>query len=1045
MSAGPAADAGQSLSLTVTSDNPSLFTAVPSVAADGTLTYTPGSIAGSAIVTVVAADNGGTAFGGRDRVTNTFRITVVPANLVVSSTADSGPGSLRDVIANANMAGLSVTILFAPGAGITPLTPLPAFTGPVTLAGSGTLPPLSVGPGGTLDLGGGNFAGTGIAVGNGGTLAGNGSFSGALTVAPGGTVAPGASPGQMLLGSGTGSGAASYVWELKDATGLAGTGWDFLNYSGELALAATSADPFTVQVRTLTSENASGPMANFDNTRSYAWTIASAGSLSGFDLAALRLDTNQVANAPGTGRFALRLSGNNVQVTFTPNTAPTVNPTLPPVTVAEDAAAVPVALANHFSDAEQPAAELTYALTGNSMPQLVTATLGTGGAVTLAFAPDQYGSATLTFSATDAGGLFAVTTLAVTVTPVNDAPDVTFRFHTDVPRNAGAQSFPGFATFSPGPANEAAQALVSYTVTVDNSALFSSTPALANNGTLTFTPASDAIGSTRVTVVVQDNGGTGLTTAGLRPQTALPDGVDKRTNTFTITIYPVNRAPVTVLDAFSLDQGGVLLVAAADGVLRNDSDPDGDTLTAQLLSGPSNGQVQLSPDGSFIYIPTPGFSGTDAFALEVHDGTIGTASTVFLQVQARPTSTVPGGQEAVAGLPLRFASTNTPANGLTVDDTDSPDLTVTLAVERGLLAVQELPGLTFIGGQTNGTNLTFSGPVALLNAALETLTYTAFTNQLGDDTLLLVATDEGGRVNLENFAVPLQVLLAPLGVPSLSLDALNTPARTITNVTALVLDTSLVQGITFDPASNVINVLPVGGQDGSTNRTSITVRVQFSDGTEQDVVVPVIIYQPLLTSVAGDATYSGTFGTPLFNPQTSLYEQKVSVQNNTPFDFMALRITATNLPAGVTLRNASITNGGFAYIEYQLPVRSGSNVTLTLEYYTANRATPVTPGLKLELLNSTRAIAPPSNPVMTEVLGRRGYAPDGRIRFYIEFPTTVGLNYYIQYKDAISDPWKTSPVVISGTGNRLNWLDDGAPNTDSPPTAGRFYRVVTGQ
>jgi|GEM_PF-1981311 len=199
-----------------------------------------------------------------------------------------------------------------------------------------------------------------------------------------------------------------------------------------------------------------------------------------------------------------------------------------------------------------------------------------------------------------------------------------------------------------------------------------------------------------------------------------------------------------------------------------------------------------------------------------------------------------------------------------------------------------------------------------------------------------------------------------------------------------------------------------------------------------------------VSSVAGDATYNSTFGTPIFNPQTSLYEQKVSVANNTPFDFTALRITATNLPAGVTLRNASITNGGLAYIEYQLPVRSGSNVTLTLEYYNANRAGAVTPGLKLELLNSTRVIAPPANPVMAAVTGLRGYAPDGRIRFYIEFPTTVGLTYYVQYKDAVGVPWKTSPVVINGTGNRLNWLDDGAPNTDSPPSAGRFYRVITG-
>ena len=277
-------------------------------------------------------------------------------------------------------------------------------------------------------------------------------------------------------------------------------------------------------------------------------------------------------------------------------------------------------------------------------------------------------------------------------------------------------------------------------------------------------------------------------------------------------------------------------------------------------------------------------------------------------------------------------------------------------------------------------------------------------------------------------------------------EGLNDPVtgRMITNVTMIASDTNLVKEITFNPTNSEVNVLAVGGQDGSTNRSTITVKVKFSDGTEQDVIIPVIIYQPLLAATTNEGAYNATFGVPLFNPQTSLYEQKVSVVNNTPFDFTALRITATNLPSGVTLRNASITNGGLFYIEYNLAVRSGSNVTLTLEYYNANRAGTFIPGLKLELLNSSRVIPPPTNPVMTAVTARRGYAPDGRVRLYIEFPTEAGLTYYVQYQDIVGPVWKTSPVIIPGTGNRLNWLDEGAPNTDSPPTAARFYRIVTG-
>jgi hypothetical protein len=460
--------------------------------------------------------------------------------------------------------------------------------------------------------------------------------------------------------------------------------------------------------------------------------------------------------------------------------------------------------------------------------------------------------------------------------------------------------------------------------------------------------------------------------------------------------------------------------------------------------------VVLNANGGFTYTPNTNFYGTDSFTYRASDASSNSnPATVSILVYARPTNAVPAAQSVFSGATLRFSATNLPAaNGVTVGDPDSTALTVSLTVTNGTVTVSTVAGLSFVDGRTNGTNVAFTGLTAAVNAALESLAYASKPNFFGTDTLHVTTTDEGSRTNRGNGTVSILVEIPTLGgVPKVSLESLNDPmtGRMITNVTGLIMDTNLVQGITFDSVSNVVNVLPVGGQDGSTNRSTITVRVKFNDGTEQDVVVPVIIYQPLLTSVAGDATYNSTFGTPIFNPQTSLYEQKVSVANNTPFDFTALRITATNLPAGVTLRNASITNGGFAYIEYQLPVRSGSNVTLTLEYYNANRAGAVTPGLKLELLNSTRVIAPPTNPVMSAVTGRRGYAPDGRIRFYIEFPTTAGLTYYIQYKDAVGDPWKTSPVTIPGTGNRLNWLDDGAPNTDSTPTAGRFYRVVTGQ
>ena len=82
ISAGPASESSQAVGFMVTSDNPGLFASQPSVAADGTLRYTPTANAyGSATVSVVARDDGGTAGGGVDSSgAATFTIAVQPVN-----------------------------------------------------------------------------------------------------------------------------------------------------------------------------------------------------------------------------------------------------------------------------------------------------------------------------------------------------------------------------------------------------------------------------------------------------------------------------------------------------------------------------------------------------------------------------------------------------------------------------------------------------------------------------------------------------------------------------------------------------------------------------------------------------------------------------------------------------------------------------------------------------------------------------------------------------------------------------------------------------
>lgn len=55
-------------------------------------------------------------------------------------------------------------------------------------------------------------------------------------------------------------------------------------------------------------------------------------------------------------------------------------------------------------------------------------------------------------------------------------------------------------------------------------------------------------------------------------------------------------------------------------VLANDTDPEGDALTVNVLSAPGSGTVTLNPDQTVTYTPAPGFSGTDSFTYTAHDG-----------------------------------------------------------------------------------------------------------------------------------------------------------------------------------------------------------------------------------------------------------------------------------------------------------------------------------------------------------------------------------------------------------------------------------------
>ena len=96
--AGAADESSQTLNFIMTTDKPALFSAPPTIAANGNLTYTPATNAkGTATVTVQIHDNGGTTNGGVDTsAAQTFTITIGNGPLpVVENVVYTAKGSAR--------------------------------------------------------------------------------------------------------------------------------------------------------------------------------------------------------------------------------------------------------------------------------------------------------------------------------------------------------------------------------------------------------------------------------------------------------------------------------------------------------------------------------------------------------------------------------------------------------------------------------------------------------------------------------------------------------------------------------------------------------------------------------------------------------------------------------------------------------------------------------------------------------------------------------------------------------------------------------------
>jgi len=151
--------------------------------------------------------------------------------------------------------------------------------------------------------------------------------------------------------------------------------------------------------------------------------------------------------------------------------------------------------------------------------------------------------------------------------------------------------------------------------------------------------------------------------------------------TVTVTGGGVNTPPVANDDDYPATINTPLNVPAP-GVLGNDDDADGDSLTAVLQDNVSNGSLTLNANGSFDYMPNTGFNGDDTFTYFAHDGTdpSDNPATVTITVEAVGINTPPVANDD-SYTAEKNMTLNTAAPGVLGNDTDADGDSLTAVLE----------------------------------------------------------------------------------------------------------------------------------------------------------------------------------------------------------------------------------------------------------------------------------------------------------------------------------------------------------------------------
>jgi len=672
-------------------------------------------------------------------------------------------------------------------------------------------------------------------------------------------------------------------------------------------------------------------------------------------------------------------------------------------------------LAFVVGDLETAAGSLILSATSSNtnLVPLLNITFGGSGSnrtVNVVPAANQSGAATITMTVADLDGASTSDSFLLTVASANDAPSFIKGANQTVLEDAGAQTIGNWAnSLSAGPPNESGQTL-SFTVTNNNNALFSAQPAVAPNGTLTYTPAANANGSATVTVQLHDDGGT----ANGGSDTSAPQ-------TFTITVTPVNDPPSfsaganhTVLE----DAGPQVVGNWATALTAGPPNESGQSLNFAVTNNNNSlfsAQPAIAPNGTLTYTPAANANGSATVTVRLHDdgGVANGGSDTSLAQTFTITVT-----------PVNDPPSFNPGTNQTVLEDAGPQTVVAWATSLVAGPINEAGQvLSFV--VTNDNNTMFSEQPAISPDG--TLTYTPAPDSNGVATVTVVLHDDGGTANggsdssgTQTFTITVTPVNDPPLLAAISDQMIDEGSTLIVTAHATDVDSpaealtfSLVDppaGAAIDSMTGIFTWMPAEEQGPGTNAIMVVVSDNGSPGLSATqtfmVTVREVNLAPVLTPMAAQM---------FVHEGATLTFTNHSTDADLPANLLAYALS--NAPPGAAIGPSS---GVFTWTPGSEQVNTTNSITVVV---TDDGAPPLSDA-------KTFTVVVLSPPVISSIIVTNGSVT-------LTWNAIAGGRYQVQFISEFenSSTWDDLGDAVTATDVTANRIDE------SGLAAQRFYRI----